>query len=77
MEENELAQLYSLMRPRKICLCKAVSETDLVDCIINGANSLEELIFRTGASTKCGSCRSMVIAIFEREIKKIDKNTNL
>lgn len=70
-EELDLAQVYSLMRPRKICLCKAVSESDLVDCIHNGTHTLEDLTFKTGASTKCGSCRSMVISIFEREIQKI------
>jgi bacterioferritin-associated ferredoxin len=69
--DNDLAQLYSLMRPRKICLCKAVSEQELVECIQNGATTLEELIFRTGASTKCGSCRGMVISIFEKETQKL------
>lgn len=73
--DSDLSYLNSLMRPRKICLCKSVSEAELITCIQNGTKSLEELIFRTEASTKCGSCRGMVNAIFEREIKKLDKNS--
>lgn len=72
MDENlELEKIYSLMRPRRICICKSVSESDLVSCIHKGAHTLEDVISQTGASTNCGSCSSMVAYIFEKEMQKI------
>jgi len=73
-EEIDLAKIYALMRPKNICICRAVSEQTLVDTIHSGIHDLEELMFRTSAATKCGSCASMVRSIFIREIQKIQKD---
>jgi bacterioferritin-associated ferredoxin len=75
-DEIDLSQIYSLMRPKNICICKAVSEAELVNAIHSGAHTLEELIFQTSASTKCGSCATMVRAIFQREMDKIQKESS-
>lgn len=72
-EEIDLNRIYALMRPKNICICRAVSEKTLVDTIHSGVHDLDELIFRTSASTKCGSCSSMVRSIFLREMEKIKK----
>ena len=62
------------MRPKNICLCKSVSEKTLVDTIHSGTHDLQELINKTGASTKCGSCLKQVSKIFEREMNLIEKS---
>lgn len=74
--ELDLARLYALMRPRNICICRAVSENDLVSAVHNGCDTIEKLIERTSASTKCGSCSFQVNAIFEREMNIISAEKN-
>ncbi len=71
-EDNSMANLFRLMRPKNICICKAVSEAKLVDTIHSGAHTIEELVFRTDASTKCGSCSQQVRSILQRELSKIE-----
>lgn len=39
-----------------VCLCHAVTESDLVDAIAQGADSVSALQTLTGAGTGCGSC---------------------
>jgi bacterioferritin-associated ferredoxin len=70
-EEMNLNDLYSMMRPKNVCMCRSVSEKTLVDTIHNGCHDLKELIHRTKASTKCGSCSLLVQSIFNREMKII------
>ncbi|MBK8395781.1 MAG: (2Fe-2S)-binding protein [Leptospiraceae bacterium] len=58
------------MRPKKVCLCKSVTEKQLIDAIENGCNTMEKLVEATHASTNCGTCSGSVRAIFNREIEK-------
>jgi bacterioferritin-associated ferredoxin len=66
----EEVDIYSLMRPRKVCVCKQVSEAQIIECIRNGATSLKEISEKTTASTNCGTCAGAILAILERELKK-------
>ncbi len=75
-EEMDFARLYAMMRPKNICICRAVSENDLVQAVHNGCDTIEKLIERTSASTKCGSCSFQVNAIFEREMNIINAEKN-
>ncbi|MDX1958574.1 MAG: (2Fe-2S)-binding protein [Leptospiraceae bacterium] len=70
-EEIDISSFYSMMRPKNVCICKAVSEATLIETIHDGCSTYGELVFRTGASTKCGSCSLQVRAIYEREKKKL------
>ncbi|HMV42519.1 MAG TPA: (2Fe-2S)-binding protein [Leptospiraceae bacterium] len=69
-EEVDLSSLYSLMRPKKVCLCKSVTEAQLVAAIESGCDTMEKLIDVTHASTNCGTCSGSVRAIFNREMDK-------
>ncbi|MCB1140758.1 MAG: (2Fe-2S)-binding protein [Leptospiraceae bacterium] len=64
------------MRPKNICICRAVSEKTLVDLIHSGVHDLEELRFRSDASMKCGSCYPQVRTIFNREMKIIQSESD-
>jgi bacterioferritin-associated ferredoxin len=39
-----------------LCLCRAVSETQVSDCIAAGATNADEVTRRCGAGGDCGSC---------------------
>lgn len=69
-EEIDLSSLYAMMRPKKVCLCKSVTEAQLVAAIENGCDTMEKLVESTNASTNCGTCSGAVRAIFHREMDK-------
>lgn len=39
-----------------VCICNAVSETDIRRAAAEGVRSLEQLRMRTGCGTTCGCC---------------------
>ncbi len=66
-EQNDLVEFYRIMRPRNICICKAVSENDIIKAIQEGYNTYEKVVLRTGATTGCGTCFRSVFNIVKRE----------
>jgi len=40
-----------------ICVCNAVTDTDIKKAVQNGANCLHHLETKLGVSNQCGSCR--------------------
>lgn len=61
----------SLMRPRKLCLCKGVSRQDIADAVKGGAETFRQLIDKTHATTGCGTCYHEVYAAFREEREKL------
>ena len=39
-----------------ICICHAVTDSDIHRAVGEGARSFHELSFRTGCGTQCGTC---------------------
>lgn len=39
-----------------VCLCMGVTDREIRAAISEGASSVEEVAFCTGAGTRCGSC---------------------
>lgn len=39
-----------------VCICNAITETDLRHSVANGARSLEDLQLDTGVASCCGTC---------------------
>lgn len=68
-EEVDLSSLYSLMRPKKVCLCMSVTEAEIVSAIQQGADSLEKISDETFAATNCGTCSGQILMILQRELK--------
>jgi bacterioferritin-associated ferredoxin len=46
-----------------VCVCKAVSERSVRQCIESGASSFEELQIELGVATCCGCCEDAVRGI--------------
>ncbi|WP_411823629.1 (2Fe-2S)-binding protein [Leptospira sp. 'Mane'] len=63
--------LNSLMRPKRVCLCKMVTEKELVDAIQDGANSMADIREKTKATTGCGTCSPQVYQILQRELQNL------
>ncbi|WP_282097141.1 (2Fe-2S)-binding protein [Leptospira ryugenii] len=61
------------MRPKRVCLCRMVTERELVDAIHAGANNLELIREKTNASTGCGTCIGLVSRILQRELNDLSK----
>ncbi|MET0341729.1 MAG: FAD-dependent oxidoreductase [Polyangiales bacterium] len=55
---------------RMVCNCHKVSEEALVQAIVDGACSVEELCSQTRAGTGCGSCRSDLSQLVQLHAKK-------
>jgi bacterioferritin-associated ferredoxin len=52
-----------------VCLCNGVTERDIHEAIAEGASTLEEVAYCTGAGTRCGGCVAAVTALIEAKIE--------
>ena len=48
-----------------VCLCTGVTDQEIRQTIAEGAASVEEVAYCTGAGTRCGSCVSAIAALVE------------
>lgn len=57
------AELFALMRPERICICRGVSRQDIREAVIDGIADFDSLQSRTGCSTGCGTCETRCRAL--------------
>jgi bacterioferritin-associated ferredoxin len=43
-----------------ICICKAISDSDIQQMVHSGAQSADDIEQRCGAGSDCGSCRDEI-----------------
>jgi bacterioferritin-associated ferredoxin len=48
-----------------VCICHAVTDSDIRQAGAEGASSFRELSFRTGCGTQCGSCADLAREVME------------
>ncbi|PCJ39535.1 MAG: (2Fe-2S)-binding protein [SAR86 cluster bacterium] len=53
-----------------VCLCKAVTDSQIKESINSGANSFAEVRRNLGVSTQCGKCMQQARSIVETAVKK-------
>ena len=53
------------MEPMLVCLCKVVSERQVLSAILAGADTVAEIERRTQAGSDCGACREKIAEILE------------
>ncbi|MFP4555968.1 MAG: (2Fe-2S)-binding protein [Bacteroidales bacterium] len=59
---------------KHICLCKAVSHSEVISAIKKrDAKYLLDIQNITKVSTGCSRCKSLLLILAEKEIKKIEK----
>ncbi|MEV0581842.1 (2Fe-2S)-binding protein [Nonomuraea sp. NPDC050310] len=49
-----------------VCICRAVTENEVHDCITAGARSAKQIRDTTGAGADCASCVRKICAILKR-----------
>jgi bacterioferritin-associated ferredoxin len=64
------ADLYAMMRPRKVCVCRSVTETQIRSAVRGGAHSFEDVQNQTECSTGCGTCESAVRSVIADELRQ-------
>lgn len=52
-----------------VCVCNAVTESDIEKAVNQGCNSLRQLEDKTGAASQCGSCVCDVAACLQRSLE--------
>ncbi len=50
-----------------VCLCNGITDRDIRESIADGASSVEEVMYLTGAATRCGSCMATIAAMVDQE----------
>jgi len=57
-----------------VCLCKAVSDKDIIDAVCNGADSLSAIQDHLGAATGCGKCTEMTETLIAKTRKQVSQS---
>ena len=51
--------------PMYICLCNAITERDVRECVRRGCCSMDALSMELGVGTSCGKCRPVAKEILD------------
>jgi len=54
-----------------ICICNAVTETDIQQAVDEGVNSFRDLSFKTGCGTQCGSCVKLARQVMDQALTSV------
>ncbi len=60
-----------------VCLCKAVTDTEILQAIEQGSDSLDRLRERLGVATQCGSCVCFIEALLLEKQQQRDHNDSI
>ncbi len=67
---SDLSNLYAMMRPRKICVCRSVTEYTIREAVREKhATTFSAVQAITGCSTGCGTCEERVRDVILSELK--------
>ena len=51
-----------------VCLCKAVTDSQIIEAVENGAYKLEHLEERCGVGSGCGRCRDTAQQLIDQQL---------
>lgn len=61
-----------------VCICMNVTSQDIQDCYQTDANSVEEIMEKTGAGTCCGSCQDYLEMMIQKiQSSKLSSQENI
>jgi len=58
-----------------VCICNAVTESDIRDAVDNGVRNMKQLSQSTRCATTCGSCKELAVETLQNELA--NKRANL
>jgi len=59
-----------------VCLCKAVTDTQIKRAVENGANSFSDIRAELGVATQCCKCVPEAREIVDQALKQKEEDTN-
>ncbi len=51
-----------------VCICKKITDTQIIQEVENGATTANEISERLGASSQCGKCKKCVRNLVEKQV---------
>ena len=66
------ASIGSKEREMVVCICRSISEKDIIDAILNGCGSFEQLIEEKDITNDCTTCFDAAKDVFEDKKKLLD-----
>ncbi len=51
-----------------VCVCNAVTDSDIRKAVDNGVRNMRQLGQMTGCSTTCGCCKEMAVEILQQTL---------
>ena len=51
-----------------VCVCNAVTDSDIRDVVDNGVRTIRQLRQKTGCTSSCGCCKEMAVEILQQAI---------
>lgn len=48
-----------------VCICNAVTDTDIKNAVDNGVRNMKQLSRLTGCAVTCGSCKEMAVEVMQ------------
>ncbi len=59
-----------------VCLCKGITDNDIRDAVMDGANNMRQVRAKLGVSTQCGQCACMAKSIVNEALDDMTANNN-
>ena len=53
-----------------VCVCNAVTDSDIRDAVGDGVRNLNQLRQTTGCGTTCGSCKDMAVEVLQQALSE-------
>ena len=60
-----------------VCVCNAVTDSDIDNAVDNGVRNLKQLRRTTGCSASCGCCEEMAVEVLQQALQKKRDAQNL
>jgi bacterioferritin-associated ferredoxin len=60
-----------------ICVCNAVTDSDIRNAVDDGVSSLKQLKRTTGCANSCGCCREEATAVLQRALAQRRESRSL
>ncbi len=59
-----------------VCVCNAVSDSDIRNEVDNGVRTMRQLRQKTGCASTCGCCREMAVEILQQALSDTRESQN-
>jgi len=59
-----------------VCVCNAVSDSDIRNEVDNGVRTMRQLRQKTGCASTCGCCREMAVEILQQALADTRESQN-